>query len=106
MSNKVVHCFQKVDMRNQHDGLTRIAQKSKVRLDQLGAGEHVIFINANLNKVKMYSASGVLSYKRSDGGCLNLGMIEQIPLCFEGGKVDWDKAEKLALEKQLARGRR
>ncbi len=106
--NKVVHIFQNVDMRNQHDGLAKLAQKKGVKLAELDKGKHVIFINANVNKIKMYSTDGgpdgVLSYKRSSGGPLNLGMIENIPHCFGAdGKIDWVKAEKITLEAQITR---
>jgi hypothetical protein len=102
MSNQVVHLFKDVDMRNQHNGLQRIAQKQKVRLDALGAGEHVVFLNSRLNKVKLYSHQGVLSYYRSPSGKLNLHIVEQIPACFSAkGGMDWDKADRLALERLL-----
>ena len=91
-------------MRNQHDGLTRLAFKHKVRLDNLGAGEHVLFLNTRLDKIKMYSANGVLSYYRAPGGNkLNLNMVSFIPQCFGGSGMNWQKAERLAVESMLAK---
>lgn len=102
MNNTIVRIFQKTDMRNQHDGLVRLALKFKVRLDSLGAGEHVIFLNNRLDKVKMFSANGVLSYYRAPGS-LTMDMIEYIPQCFGANGMNWQKAERLALEKLLTR---
>lgn len=106
--NKVIHVFQNVDMRNQHDGLTALALKKKINLKALPPGEHVVFINANVNKIKVYSPDGtpdgVLSYKRKTDGVINLGMIEELPRCMgSDGKFNLEKAEKLAIERNVDR---
>lgn len=105
MRNKIVHLFRDTDMRNQHDGLSNLARSKKVKLDELGAAEHVVFLNARLNKIKLYSANGVLSYYRAPGKeRINLGMVEMIPACFNAEKgMDWGKAERLAFDKLFAK---
>jgi len=103
MANRVIRIFKDTNMQNQHDGLAKIAMKNKVRVDQLGQGEHVVFINKACNYIKMYSANGVLTSKK-EKGTINMHSIEMIPLCFDpDGKLNWDKADRLALEKQLAK---
>jgi hypothetical protein len=100
--NLVVRIFLNTNMGKRHDGLKLLAEEHKVKLDKLNPGEHVVFLNRALDKVQIYSAGGVLSYYRSGRGRLNIGMVEQIPLAFTGaGRIDWDKADRLALEKQL-----
>lgn len=102
--NTIVRVFKDTSMINQHDGLVRIALSKKVRLDTLGAGEHVVFLNSALNRVKMFSTNGVLSYYRVSKGKLNLNMIEMIPQCFNAkAGMDWEKADRLALEKLLTK---
>lgn len=103
MSNTIIRIFKNTDMRNQHDGLFKVALEKKVRLDHLGAGEHALFLNGKLNRLKLYSHQGVVSYYRAKSGILNLNMIEMIPLCFSADRgMDWEKADRLALDKLLA----
>jgi hypothetical protein len=105
--NKVVRVFFETDMRNQHDGLKEVAKAEKVDLDKLSPGEHVVFINMAKDRLKMFSSGGVLSYLRSQTGKLNMMVIEQIPQCFSAKRgVNWPKAQKLALEKQLGKNPR
>lgn len=103
--NTIIRLFKDTDMRNQHDGLNKIAKRNKVKLDQLGAGEHVVFVNTQLNRVKLYSANGVLSYYRAPAKQkINPGMVEMIPLCFNAAKgMDWEKADRLAFDKLFAK---
>ncbi len=105
--NVIVRVFKDTSMINQHDGLERIARSKKVRLDALGAGEHVIFLNRQLNRIKMFSSNGILSYYRAPKGKLNLNMIELIPSCFNSETgMDWERADRLAVEKLLAKKQR
>ncbi len=102
MHNHIVHLFKDADLRCQHDGLKVMASKSRVNLSKLVDGEHVVFINAAKNKVKMFSANEVLSYYRAPSGRLNLNMIEMIPRCFSAsGAMDWNKADRMAIDKLL-----
>lgn len=102
--NKIIRVFLNVDMRNQHNGLTRVAANESVDLLKIKPHEHVIFINTRKNKLKMFSTNGVLSYVMAKEGMLNLAMIEQIPRCFnQDSTLDWNKAQRLALEKQLGK---
>lgn len=105
--NKILRVFLETDMRSQHDGLIKVAKAQKVDLTSVNMGEHVLFINRKMDRIKLYSSSGVLSYFRSTKGRLSLHVIEQIPRCFDAkGKINWDQAERLALDKQLKTGKK
>jgi len=102
--NKVIRVFLETDMRSQHMGLIEIAKTKKVNLSKLEPGEHVIFINQAGNKMKLFSASGVLSYIRKDRGKIDLNMIEFIPSCWNARTgIDWDEASRKSLERKLGK---
>ena len=102
--NKIVNLFLDTDLRNHHEGLAKIAMKKKVDIGGLKPGEHVIFINTSMTYIKMFSASGVLSSKKENKGKINMHSIEMIPEAFDSsGKLNWDKAERMAIEKQFAK---
>lgn len=102
--NTIVRLFKDADLRCQHEGLRQTAKDADIDLDKLKQGEHVVFLNAKLTKVKIYSLGGILTYYRAPSGRLNLHMIAEIPKCFGSkGELDWKKAEKIALDKMLAR---
>lgn len=101
--NKILRVFLETDMRNQHDGLRIIAKEKDVHLDDLEPGEHVIFVNREMTRLKMFSAMGLLSYIKRDKG-IDMNVIEEIPKCFSArGGVDWKKAERLSLDRKLGK---
>lgn len=102
MSQKILHVFFDVDMRSQHHGLQMHAAKRKVHLENLMPKQHVVFINKAMDRVKMYSSSGVLSYLRVPQG-LELEAINYIPEAFVGDGVDvaYAKALRKVLVKRL-----
>jgi hypothetical protein len=53
----------------------------------------------------MYSANNLLSYwKARKGEKLNLNVIQEIPRCFDAkAGMNWEAAEKIALEKLFAK---
>lgn len=105
MKNAIVHIFRDVSMSFQHDSLGQICNGAGISLKELKPGEHVIFINSSITRVKLMSHGGVISYYRApDGNRLNLNMIEFIPHCFNASKgMDWKKADRLAIDKLLAK---
>jgi len=105
--NTVIRCFLDVDMRCQHFGLSKHAKKYKVDVSKLKAGEHVMFINKAINRVKIYSAGGVLSYLATKG-ILDLAAVGQIPTCFGSDiQVKYASAIKLMFkQREIKKGRR
>lgn len=107
--NKILRIFRNTNMANQHDGLQAIASRKGVDLNSLQPGEHVIFLNhiktlKGPDKIKWYSAGGLVSYKRNNGNLISLGTIEKVLEAFDvGGKFEWNKAERKLIEEQLAK---
>lgn len=100
--NKIVRLFLDTDMRNQHEGLIYVAAQSKINLKALDEGEHVLFLNKALNKMKLYSHTGVLTYQRQDKGKFDLNAIQAIPQSFDrNGRLDLDKALRTTIEKKI-----
>lgn len=79
--NRVKQIFLNTDLRCQHRGLSLLAAKRKCNLDKLEPGEHVAFVNRRKDRVKLYSANGLLSYLKSDRP-LDLRAIASIPEAF------------------------
>ena len=98
----LTHCFLNTDLRCQHDGLTLIAKKRRVDVMELPTGEHVIFINTNQNKMKMFSPGGVLSYLRLKTGKIDLNTLAKIPQSFgEGIEVAYSRSLRKVLREKL-----
>lgn len=105
MKNRVVRVFLDANMSCAHKGLGLMAARHKVKLDEMGANEHAVFINSNLNKIKIWSAGGLISYARKDNGKIDMRYISEIPKAFdEDGNFDFDKAVKASLMKILPIG--
>lgn len=104
MPNRVAHIFRNTDLRSQHNGLWNLAKEHWVELKDLSPGEHAIFINTQNDKIKLYSAQGLLSYYRAPKGeKLNLNMIAMLPHCFSARGINWKKAHRMAVEKLLSK---
>lgn len=101
--NKIVRVFLDTNMSLQHQGLVAIAMSNGVAVPGLKNGEHIVFVNKKLNKVKVYSSNGLVSYLRlDDGRKLDLNIISMIPSCFDANlRIDWNKAEALSLDRKL-----
>lgn len=106
-NNNIIHIFREVNMSFQHDSLGSICNGAGISIKDLRPGEHVIFINASVTRLKLMSHGGLISYwKTPDGGKLNLNMVEFIPECFNARKgMDWKKADRMAIEKVFAKTR-
>lgn len=104
---RLVQCFLDTDMRNQHDGLAKLAAKRDVNVYKLRKGEHIVFINGKLNRVKMFSKGGVLSYlKLRKGMEFNLDTLRKIPEAFnesESFELIYSKALKSAIREKLGK---
>lgn len=103
--NRIIRCFFETDMRMSHPGLTDIARKHKVDIDQVGDGEHLIFINSAQNKMKMLSKNNVLSYLRLPGNRrVSLEAIAEIPRVYGApGEINYERALKNTLIEMLSK---
>ena len=106
--SQVIKCFLGSDLRMGHDGLRAVALKDKVKVDELGAGEFVIFINSAQDKVKVYAPNATLAYYRCrKGESLDMRVIGNIPKAFGAkGRIDFEELVRETLLEVLARKRR
>jgi hypothetical protein len=99
---KALRIFLNVDLRNSHEGLSAIATKNKIDVKKLVAGEYLIFINSEKNKIKLYAANEVIAYYRCPHGKVDLRAISKIPQAFKAsGKIDYDACLKEIMEAKL-----
>ncbi len=82
--NKFMHLFYDADLRCGHEGLSTLARKSKIRCDQLGAGEYVVFLNTREDKAKIYTGNEIVAYFRP-GHKITMDHLEGIPKMFLSG---------------------
>lgn len=99
--DKIIRVFLDTNMACQHNGLRALAEKNHVKLGALENREHVIFVNKARNRVKLYSANGVISYLWKEKGRLDMNALVKIPETFHGGGFNMDKAIKATLVKRL-----
>lgn len=102
--NKVIHLFQDVDMRMQHNGLTIHAAKKKVDLNELKSGQHIVFLNSKMNRFKIFSPGGILTYQYQSKGRFDIQAFSKVAQAFsEDGQLNFDKALKESLIERLSK---
>lgn len=98
-TNNIIRIFTDVDMRCSHIGLSKIADKENVLLDELDSGEHILFLNRKGSKMKIYSKNNILSYLSSDKR-LELSTLKYFTECFGAKGFQYNEAlKKVLLEK-------
>lgn len=102
--NRILQVYLNADMRNGHDGLTKMAKKDKINVGSLDPGQIVVFVNGKKTKVKVYAANQVIAYLRLPAGqYVDLRTIQLIPKAFSApGRLDYEAALREVLEKELA----
>lgn len=102
---RLKQAFQDIDMRLSFDGLTELAKKAGIDLNQLEPGEYVAFFNANRNYLKVAAANNVIASRRlPHGRFYDLTCIRGIIEAFQNtGKIDYDTVLKGKLTKLLER---
>jgi hypothetical protein len=101
---KIVHIFNDVSMRKGHPGLSEMAAKAKINLNDLTVDEYVLFFNRQKTALKMFAAGwNNLNYFKMPerAGVIDMRVISLIPKFFNGNKIEYDKAVKEVLEKTL-----
>lgn len=99
-SNKILRVFLDVNMQKGHKGLMEHAKKYSVSVLKLQPQEHVVFINSKGDKMKIYSANNVVSYRREDKK-LELGTLQHFAECFGADGFAYDEALKKVLLKKM-----
>lgn len=101
-SGRILQCFINADLRLGHPGLSALARKYKINVDQMGAGEFIVFINPRRTKMKIYAANQVLAYIRPKSGHVDLNTVRYFPAVFNAkGKIDYDEALKVSITEAL-----
>lgn len=103
-ANSILQVFLNADMRNGHDGLKKLAKAHDIDVGKLANGQFVIFVNAQKNKLKLYTAQNIIAYLKLNHGHLDFNAIRHIPKAFNGsGKIDYDQALKTALDEHFSK---
>lgn len=85
------------DLRMGWDGLSK-----KVPLGNLKRGEFVAFVNREQNKLKLATAGDMIAYLRLPRAQkIDPRVIQYLPVCFDGKKIDYDQAVERALRKSF-----
>lgn len=104
---RIITLIDNVSMGNGHIGLALIAKKhAKIKVEELGPGEIVMFLNKAKDKLKIIGHKGVvMGYLRQPHGKrIMLEAIQFIPQTFGGsGAIHYDRALEEALTKRLQR---
>ncbi len=103
MKNEIIQVFLDVDMRAGHRGLADVAKKRKVDVLNLDPGEHVVFVNRKVDKIKIYSARNVLSYLLSDKQ-LDISALSYFSDCYGAKGFNYDNALRKVLLQKLSAG--
>lgn len=99
---KLVRCFLNTDFRCQHDGLHKIATKAGINTRKLKPGEHVMFVNAKLNKLRMLSHKNILTYMKLYTGRIDLSCVQAVAQNFnEDLQISYNKALTTKVKKEL-----
>jgi hypothetical protein len=100
VSNRIMRVFLDADLRCSHLGLSLLAAKEKVKVTELSDGEHIVFINRKVNKMKIYSARNIVSCHLSTGK-MDLGTLNYFSEAFGAQGFKYDNALKKVLTERL-----
>lgn len=101
MSNDVIRIYPSSDLRSGHSGLTKVLAKDGRDPATLEAGQFFLFINRAQSAFKMFAANNTVVHYKSPRGRVDIRAIQYIPHCFSGGKLNFNKALSLMLDKYL-----
>jgi hypothetical protein len=100
--NKLLRVFLDTNMQLGHKGLTDLAAKHGSSPRKLGPGEHIVFVNRRGNRMKIFSANNVISYKANDTNSpLELGTLQHFAECFGANGFEYTQALKKVLTERL-----
>jgi hypothetical protein len=101
---RIVQLILNADMRFRHNGLSDLAKKAGVEVENLSEGHFVVFINAKRNYLALYGARNLLACLKLNRGHIDMEIIQTIPKIFMSkGRIDYDHALQILLEKKLIR---
>ena len=101
--NRLISVFPNTDLRSGHAGLTKVALKAKRDVSKLEPGNFILFINRNQSAFKMFASNNMVVHYKSPRGRIHIDAIQYLPACFNGEKLNYNKALGMALEKTLGK---
>lgn len=100
--NKIIRYFPDSNLRSGHRGLAMLAAKNGIKVNSLGAGEFLIFVNKRQNMLKMFASGNIIAhYKKEDGSRIDPRTIAHIPRHFSGSKINYDAALVQVLRREF-----
>lgn len=97
---KITQVFLGADMRCSHYGLSVLAKSYGIDTEKLPKNHMLVFINRAQTHLKVYVSGNIIAHTKRKK--ISLDAIKEIPYAFSyHGKVDYDSALKISLEKQL-----
>lgn len=100
---KIFKLFLNTHMGLGHEGLAKIAAKSKIKLMELDEKDLIMFLNTKMDKLKVLGAQGkVVGYFRSpERRPIMAEALKYIPHTFGSTGFDYDAACEMALKEKL-----
>lgn len=100
---RIFKLFLNVHMGLGHDGLSKIALKGKIKLQELNESDLIMFLNTKGDKLKVLGAQGkVVGYLRNpDKRPIMREALQYIPHTFGASGFDYDAACAAALQQRL-----
>jgi hypothetical protein len=100
--NRLLRIFFGADLRSGHKGLYEQATTQGFKVDSLGVGEFICFVNRRKNAVKMFaSGRDFVGYYKSPHGALNMKVLRSLPRYFNGGELRYPEALRETILKEV-----
>lgn len=101
-SGRIIRYFPDVHLGKGHRGLTALAALKKIKIEDLGPGEFVIFVNRSQTGLKLFAPGNCIAYLKMPGSQkIDTRIISMIPRFFNGSKINYDGALKEKIEKDF-----
>jgi len=107
---RIVQVFIDSDLRFSMPGLLALCKKNKIKVEDRGPGNLIVFVNTAKNMIKAIACNGTADpilttypipkgYPR--GHKFDLSVISEIPRAFHGGRLDIADAMRQSLLKKM-----
>lgn len=99
--SKMIALFPNSDLRSGHNGLSKLARKHNYNPEEIPPGGLIVFLNRAQTAFKAYAANQTIIHYKHQRGMLDIKAIQYLPHCLGAGKLAYDKALGIVLEKTL-----
>lgn len=101
----IIRYFSGVHLGLGHPGLTKLASKHGLKVNELGDGEYVLFANTRMTGIKLFAQNNCIAYYKSPSGRIDPRVIALIPRFFNGTRIDLDGALREVILKDIEKGK-